>query len=289
MSRLALGSAQFGLPYGIANRSGQVSPDELARILARARVGGMDTLDTAIAYGESELRLGQAGVAEWKVVSKLPTLPVECGDVGRWVEDNVSASLQRLGIGSLYGLLLHRSANLVGPSGEELYSALQRLKSRGVVHKIGASVYDPEELDALAERCRLDLVQAPFNIVDRRLESSGWLQRLRVTGVELHTRSVFLQGLLLMSPEQRPAKFDRWAALWALWERWLGDEHLDAAQACLGFVLRHPQIDRVVVGVDSVAQLSGLLERSVPASVAAPAAMSSRDPDLINPSQWRLY
>jgi aryl-alcohol dehydrogenase-like predicted oxidoreductase len=288
MSRLALGTAQFGLVYGIANNSGQVSPLEAAKIVEQAPERGLDTLDTAIAYGESERRLGQIGVASWRVVSKLPVLPENCRDIRAWVDGCASGSLQRLKIPSLYGLLLHRCDDFVTPQGDELYSAMQDLRARGLVRKIGVSISAPEELDGVENRFRLDLVQAPFNIVDRRLETSGWLKRLKNQGIEVHTRSTFLQGILLLTPDRRPPQFARWQSLWAAWDRWLAETTQSRTEACLGFLLRHAEIDRVVVGVDSATQLSALLSAETPSHANAPTELSSGDLDLINPTRWSL-
>ena len=130
-TRLALGTAQFGLPYGIANQAGQVSRKEVSAMLQLAVSNGIDTLDTAIAYGESEVALGQAGTQGFNVVTKLPALPDDCLDVISWVMEQVDASFTRLGVSSVYALLLHRPEQLLGPLGKELYEALYALKERG--------------------------------------------------------------------------------------------------------------------------------------------------------------
>jgi aryl-alcohol dehydrogenase-like predicted oxidoreductase len=288
MSRLALGTVQFGVSYGIANRDGQVSPAEAARIVACGREHGLDTLDTAAAYGESERRLGEIGVSDWRVVSKLPPLPQDCHDVHAWVERSARASLERLRIPLLYGLLVHRSADLASARGSELFSALQGLKKSGLVHRVGASIYAPAELETLMQRFALDLVQAPFSIVDRRLATSGWLGRLKADGTEVHTRSVFLQGLLLLSADARPAQFMRWQQLWSSWDRWLADTGCAPAHACLGFALRYPEIDRVVIGVESTAQLVAAVGAELPLRLDPPAEISCSDPELVEPSRWRI-
>jgi aryl-alcohol dehydrogenase-like predicted oxidoreductase len=199
-----------------------VSGEETAAILKHARAAGLDTLDTAIAYGEAEQRLGAIGVGQWQVISKLPPVPDGCADVAAWVRDCVRGSLQRLKVAALHGLLLHRSQDLLGSSGAALSVALAATKSAGLVAKLGVSIYAPEELDDLASRMQLDVVQAPLSIVDRRLASSGWLARLHAAGTEVHVRSVFLQGLLLMDPGLRPARFARWQQLWDQWARRAG-------------------------------------------------------------------
>ena len=285
-TRLALGGAQFGLDYGIANRTGRPSADETRQILDLARSRGMRLIDTAAVYGDSERRLGEKGLQGWQVVTKIPAVPGSVSDVGQWVNDSVETSLARLGIPSLYGLLLHRPQQLMGPMGASLYAALVRLKERRLATKIGVSIYDPSELDQLMPRFAFDMVQAPFNVLDRRLLDSSWLHRLPDRGVELHVRSVFLQGLLLMSPESRPPQFSSWDGLWRAWERWLQESGATALQACLNHVLSFGEIAAVVLGVESAVQLQGILsaiERDLP---RVPQELQCADPRLIDPSRW---
>jgi aryl-alcohol dehydrogenase-like predicted oxidoreductase len=285
-NRLALGTVQFGLPYGVANQDGQVSPQEAEKILNCGFAAGLDTLDTAIAYGNSEQRLGEIGVARWRIVSKLPPIPDRCADVLSWARESVSDSLSRLGVDRLYGLLLHSPRQLLDVQGPTLYAALQHLKMDGVVEKIGISIYAPQELDELLHRYRIDLVQAPFNVLDRRLIVTGWLDMLRQANIEVHARSVFLQGLLLMDRNNRPLQFDRWAALWAKWDEWLVQTRLTPLQACLRFALSFPQISKVIVGVESLHQLEEILSASVGPPPEIPDGLSCSDNDLVNPARW---
>ena len=284
--KLALGTVQFGLPYGIANQAGQVSRSEAKTMLQLALANGMDTLDTAIAYGDSEKCLGELGTQGFKVVTKLPALPDSCMNVSGWVEQQVNASLLRLGVSEVYGLLLHRSEQLIGSNGVALYKALQTLKDNGQVKKVGVSIYSPSELAVLMPRYRFDLVQAPFNLVDQRLYSSGWMQRLKDDNVEIHTRSAFLQGLLLMNQADIPSKFLKWDSLWRTWHKWLADSHISAVQACLAFPLSFSEIDRVIVGADSVSQLSQIISATKrPTNLNLPN-MQCDDEDLISPARW---
>lgn len=286
--KIAIGTVQFGLNYGVANRHGQVSHEEAKAILDYASKNGIDTLDTAISYGESEKRLGEIGVNNWRVISKLAPVPENVTDIAGWVRDSLNDSLERLKRSNLDGLLLHRSQDLQCSFGEELYLALVALKEQGKVDKIGVSIYNPEELDAIWPRYKFDLVQAPVNIIDRRLVSSGWLTRLNNSGVEVHARSIFLQGLLLMNPAERPAAFNRWQPIWEKWHDWTTDNGLTPLQACLGFAISRPEISRVVVGVDSLNQLEEILSSTLTAKITPPATLASNDEDLINPSRWKM-
>lgn len=288
MNRLALGTVQFGLPYGIANQTGQVSRLEASAMLQLALASSIDTLDTAIAYGDSETCLGEVGTQGFKVVTKLPAVPDSCENVSNWVQQQLSMSLSRLGVNKVYGLLLHRSEQLLGSNGLEFYQALQALKDNGQVQKIGISIYSPTELDALIPRYQFDLVQAPFNLVDQRLCRTGWMQRLKDDDVEIHTRSAFLQGLLLMAEADIPEKFLPWSGLWHTWHQWLLEKEVSAVQACLALPLSFPEIDRVVVGVDSVSQLAQIVSATNKLLQADLPDLQCDDENLINPANWNL-
>lgn len=287
MSKVALGTVQFGLDYGIANEAGQVSLYEAQRVLSLAKGNGIDVLDTAIAYGTSEEVLGKVGVDGFRVVTKLPSLPEDPNNIAHWVTEQVRDSLARLGQKTLHGLLLHRTQDLLGLHGAHLINALADLKNDGVVQKIGVSIYSPDELEVVRNKIKIDLVQAPLNVVDRRLQSSGWLDRLKDDGVEVHTRSTFLQGLLLMERSKIPQKFRRWLNLWDLWHEKLKVLGTSPLVASLGYPLSLKQVDQVIVGVDSAAQLSEILQAAENAIKGPDTSfMTSADLDLINPSNW---
>jgi aryl-alcohol dehydrogenase-like predicted oxidoreductase len=284
--KLALGTVQFGLDYGVANIGGRVNKDEVRAILAAAAQNGINTLDTAIAYGDSESVLGSFGVGHWQVVTKLPSVPEGCGDVVSWMALEIQQSMARLNVSQLRGVLLHRPGQLLENKGQELYRALQSTKENGLVQKIGVSVYEPAELDQLFDRFELDLVQAPLNILDRRLVDSGWAKQLKNAGVELHTRSAFLQGLLLMPAGDRPRKFNQWSDIWSVWDKWLDKHSLSPLQACLHYLNGVLEVDRVVVGVDSVRQLNQIIGASGGVLADLPKWNSFQDLRVLNPSSW---
>jgi aryl-alcohol dehydrogenase-like predicted oxidoreductase len=284
--KLALGTAQFGLDYGVANTTGQIKAEAAAGILDRARSLGVAVLDTAIAYGDSEAVLGSLGTTGFYVVTKLPGHPEDEADLGAWVDTQIAQSIGRLGVDTLYGVLLHRPSQLLATRGDKLYDALLRLKADGRVSKIGVSIYDPEELDVLHGRFAFELVQAPLNIIDRRLLTSGWADRLKMDGVEIHARSAFLQGLLLMPKQRRPAKFAPWAAIWDEWERWLAASALTPTEACIRYIGSVAQVDRIVVGVDSVTQLDEIAGSLGAPFDDLPNFPHLLDQRLLNPALW---
>lgn len=284
--RLALGTVQFGVPYGVTNQFGKVSRDEVQSILNFSLINKIDTLDTAIAYGESEKCLGEVGVENFNLVTKLPEIPNNCLNINAWVFDQVEASLSRLRITKLYGLLLHQPYQLLDHFGSHLYQALQMLKEMGLVEKIGISVYSPDDLARIVPQFRFDLVQAPFNLIDQRLYKSGWMRRLKEDEIEIHSRSTFLQGLLLMQQKDMPSKFYRWNHLWQSWHQWLEENNLSALQACLDFSLSFSEVDKVIVGVDSQTQLIQILKSVENHSAVSFPNFASDDQQLINPVNW---
>jgi hypothetical protein len=283
--KLALGTAQFGLAYGIASPQPQISYAESKAIVDYAAGQGMNVLDTAMGYGESEARLGEIGVNGWKIISKLPEVPAG-ENATLWITNAVKTSLDKLKIDSLYGLLLHRPAQLLGDKGPEIHAALQILKAEGLVEKTGVSIYQPCELEGVFSIGDVDLVQSPLSILDRRLITSGWLDRLADLGVEVHARSVFLQGLLLMSADQRPKKFDRWSSLWGFYHEWIAVTGLSPLEACLAYVSAIPQIQRVVVGVNGLNHVKEILQAQMSYGPTWSPDLATDDEELLNPLSW---
>jgi len=284
--RLALGTVQFGLPYGVANQTGQVLRLEAKEMLELARNSGMKMLDTAKGYGDSEECLGELGSRGFDIVTKFPVTLDGCTDIGGLIQAEVEDSCARLKVGKIYGLLLHHSASLLGSNGKELVRALEDMKHKGLVEKVGISIYSPDELELVYQSFFPDIVQAPFNLIDRSLHTSGWMDRLKERGVEIHIRSVFLQGLLLMDREDIPSKFEPWQELWNTWHEWLKERDRSALQICLAFALHFPEIDRILVGADCSSQLQEIIDGAKAGYTGDFPEIESDDQSLINPSLW---
>src|SRR5690554_64135 len=285
--KIALGTVQFGLEYGVANTKGRVPEETAQDILGLARELGVDTLDTAAAYGTSEEVLGRTGVDAFKVISKVPPGTEHLEKPANWVKRCIDQSLSNLRCDSLYGLLLHRPLDLLQSNGRELYDALVDIKRQGLAEKIGISVYGPDDLEKLAA-FDFDLVQAPMNILDRRLKNSGWLEKLSKQGTEVHIRSAFLQGLLLMPAAQRPEYFKPWRSLFTEYDAWVAVQQLTPLQACLGYLNGHPEINKIVVGVDTPEQLREIVSAAKTPTPTVPDNIQTSDLNLINPGLWAL-
>lgn len=248
-SKLALGTAQFGLAYGINNVRGQVPSGEVAQILEVARAAGVGLLDSSSAYGTAEEVLGPLLARHpgaFDVVSKLARCPIDA------VDAQIERTFGQLGMRRLYGYLCHHFDFY--REHPEIGNTLRGLKEAGRVAKIGFSLYRPAELEELLEGgVAFDLVQVPFNALDRRFEPL--FSECAARGIEVHVRSVFLQGLLLRAPENLPAHFQPLRARIAAVREAAFAAAITPAQLLLAWVCNHPGISRVVIGVDSVAEL----------------------------------
>ena len=286
--KLALGTAQFGLAYGLANETGKVSSDTVQQLLKVASAFNITMLDTAIAYGDSEQVLGLHNLAKFEITSKLPAVPSNCLNVEEWIVEQTVSSLKRLSTDKLNGLLLHRPDQLLESNGEKIYKSMLRLKEQGTVDKIGVSIYGPDELSELIKRFDFDVIQAPMNILDRRMENTGMLKQLKKTGVAIHIRSAFLQGLLLMPSEKIPVYFTPWASLIKHYHHWLNQQGISPLQACLSYLNQYSDIDKIIVGVDSIWQLQQIAAAIDTPITDIPDCLQSVDEGLINPSRWQL-
>ena len=286
--RISLGTVQFGLSYGVANQIGQVTFREAKSIIEYVKFSGVSDIDTAISYGESESNLGEIGVEEFNVTTKLPLVPENISeyDVKNWVVDQVDRSLSRLNLKKLYALLIHNPSQLHGKIGTIIFDALSDLKNQGKIKKLGVSIYSPNELEALDKDFKIEIVQAPFNLLDTRLKTSGWLERLKSQNVEIHTRSCFLQGLLLLPPNKVPTKFKKWSNIIYEYHTWLSKERITPAHACLAFVLSNLSIDKVVVGVDSLVHIKEIISIAKYRENLVIPDFSCSDLDLIEPVRW---
>jgi aryl-alcohol dehydrogenase-like predicted oxidoreductase len=255
--QLCLGTVQFGLPYGITNQYGQVPEVEVRRILDLAAASGIRMLDTAQSYGSSETVLGHCWPtdAPRRLISKLPA-----GAPRQSWEECLVTSLQRLQAPKLDGFLLHRASDLLAPDGEALLDWLEGMRDRGLVERIGVSIYDASELEGLPLD-RLQLVQLPLSVYDQRLMRNSTVSRLQDMGIALHVRSVLLQGLLLQSPHYWPDHLSpAFRVHHARWLEHLHQEGLSPLAGALGFVRACEGVEAVLVGVVAAQELVQVLQ-----------------------------
>jgi aryl-alcohol dehydrogenase-like predicted oxidoreductase len=281
-SKLSLGTVQFGLDYGVTNQNGQVTIDTARNILNIAKQNNIRTLDTASLYGNSEQVLGEIGINDCRVITKTTFLKNDINEV----IDNFYKSLEKLNRDKVEGLLIHNIGDIENHQFDTLFSKLSELKKEGLVEKIGFSTYTPEQIDFLLNAFDFDLIQVPFNVFDNRLIIGGQLKKLKSKDIEVHARSVFLQGLLL-DFDSLGGYFSNWEKKFDDYQKMVKDSGLSLLEYALNFSLNVEEIDKVLVGVNNKKQLIEIVEASHKKinNVLLPFAIN--DLNLINPSLWK--
>jgi len=281
MNKLALGTVQFGLNYGVTNNSGQVKIEEVGSILEFAKNNDINVLDTAASYGSSEEVLGSAGVGDFQVITKTTPLKSDANEV----IDNFHKSLKNLDRAQVDGLLVHDVSDIGNEQFDVLYRKIIELKQQGLVNKIGFSTYTPEQVDFLMNNFDFDLIQVPFNVFDNRLIQGGQLQALNNKGIEIHARSVFLQGILL-DFTNLSYYFSTWKKEFNEYQEVVKGRGSSLIEYSLNYALNVEEIDKVLVGVNSKEQLIDIVNA---AQKKAPTnAFTIEDLNLLNPSRWKV-
>lgn len=279
---LGLGTVQFGLAYGVAGRSSPVPEREVRDILACAAERGVRLLDTAPAYGDVEARLSALmRPGTFQVVSKIQPMPpgLTPSALQAWAREEVARSLQRIGPAAVRALLFHRSDDLLAPQGEALWEACARAAgAHGIA--LGVSCYAPESLTLLQARFPIGIAQLPGNALDQRLAQRP------PPAAEVHLRSVFLQGLLLMDEDRARARLPAAANALRRWHAWCEVQGLAPLEAALGCVKANGAASVCLVGADSLRQFQATADAWDRATPRCEAALQETDPLIIDPRTW---
>lgn len=281
--KITLGTVQFGIQYGISNTHGVPSDSELESIFSVASELGIQQLDTAKAYGNAEERIGQLSNSKFDIITKFPNLDSE-----KDLELALSESLQKLNVSFIYGYLVHNADVLIqNPS---LWEVLLEAKKEGKIKKIGYSLYTTEQLERLLDlNCIPDLVQLPYSILDRKFEKQ--LSILKQLGTEVHVRSVFLQGLYFMNPNELPEKLQPLQDSLLELKNLCIENNVSVGEVALNYVISNPNIDKLVIGIETAEQLRENINlvtnwKSNNVLFSKIEAIEIKDKSLLNPVNW---
>lgn len=284
--KIILGTAQFGLDYGVNNAAGQPGEETVFDILNEAHRGGVRLLDTAEAYGNAHERIGryhaQYPDRTFRVITKLPH------EVDGQIGHRVNTYLQQLQVQNLEALMFH-SFHAYQTHAHDL-TALEDLKQKGKIRQVGVSVYTNAEMETVLNDGRVDLIQLPFNLLDNTRQRGELLRKAKQNGKTVHVRSVFLQGLFFKQPDD-PHPVAQALKNELAHIRELARKHALSLQSlALNYALSQSGVDHVLIGVDSKEQLLANLaiahEQPDPEIIREIDAIQIADTDLLNPSLW---
>lgn len=296
-NKLVLGTAQLGLNYGIANKTGKPVESEALEIMKYAVENGISYFDTAYSYGNSEIIIGKFldlhknYKNRINIITKMPSLKKE-----KLNEKNINnrffESLNRLGQKSIYCYMVH-DFNDIRNNCDEIGKVFLKFKENNYIKKIGVSIYDKSQIKFLLKNFDFDLIQIPINIFDQRLLMDDILVDLKKRGIEIYTRSVFLQGLIFLDKNNLPLKFK---SIKKQLEK-LNDIslkfNLSKEEIALIFVSTINEIDKIVIGIEKIEQLkrnikiaNNFKNFNKIKSIINFKYFAIEDEDMIDPRKW---
>jgi aryl-alcohol dehydrogenase-like predicted oxidoreductase len=284
VSKLGLGAAQFRFEGAVGAR-GRTPRETTAEILGVAQRAGVSLIDAAVPYPSAEAVIGEAMPRPHDFRLMIKT--ARCDRGPEFVEAEARASLKRLGVDKAHAVIVQSAGDLFGPHGPALWDKLQDLKEQGLIEKVGVATLASDDPVGVARRFKPDLIQAPVSLLDQRLIATGALAAVRDLGVEVHLRSIFMQGVLFLPLDRMPAPMKGAAAGISRVRRMIAEGRSDPLQAALAFALSREEASSVVVGVTTAAELQAVI-----AAAASPPpdldwdGMAIDDPRALDGERW---
>jgi len=287
MNKLILGTVQMGLDYGINNSSGKISLENSCTILSKAFELGIDTLDTAEAYGNAHQIIGNFHLfnpeIKFKVITKVPH-----DVVALEIEQKIKTYIKDLNVDYLEVLMFHSFDSY--EKNRSIIAVLKNLKNHGIINHIGVSVYTNNQIEALLSDDNVTVVQMPFNMLDNESIRGDLMHKMKAKGKVIHTRSAFLQGLFFKEQFENNSITQKLSNELIAIKNISKEENTSISNLALCYCLNQKNIDQVLIGVDSVDQLVANLKavdyKMNHETLIKINALKVDNTDLLNPSLW---
>lgn len=291
VTKVILGTVQFGTRYGINNQGGQPSTSRVFEIFDFARKVGIACLDTAEDYGTAQQVIGEYHLTHihhkqrsFDIISKLSH-----NFNGISIEKHLRSSLEILKIPNLEGYLFH--SYFMFKDSPELLEELLELREHGLIKKIGVSIYTNEQLSDLIQNESCDIIQIPLNLLDNLTQKGDLLEKAKTAGKEIHVRSVYLQGLFFMDASLIPGRLHPLVPYLNQIKCLAEEASISLSSLALQYIVNNPNVDKMLIGVDSVEQLIENVEAlSTPLDKAIFKEIDKiqvKETLLLNPVNWK--
>jgi aryl-alcohol dehydrogenase-like predicted oxidoreductase len=287
LKKFVIGTAQFGSKYGISNTSGKTKTNEVKKILSLLDKK-IYYIDTSTNYGKAEKILGSKRKKKTKIITKISAKKLclnKTENIKEKIFKQLNQSKKNLKNKSIYAVLINNVDLMLSKKGLKIFESLKEAKKKGLIKKYGYSIYSFSNLKKICNKVKPDIIQCPYNILDRRLIEKNNLNFLKKNTIEVHVRSVFLQGLLLMSKKDMPMYFKKWNNIFNNWEKWVYKSKFSKLSACLNYIYNTKGIDKIVIGVNNTEQLEEIFNLKMQ-KISIPKHISSKNEKLINPNLW---
>ncbi|MAL65537.1 MAG: hypothetical protein CMF94_05485 [Candidatus Marinimicrobia bacterium] len=287
--KICIGSANFGFNYGY--KGSLIKKNDLKKIISKAKRDKIYFIDTAFSYKNSEKRIGELTNENFKIITKIPRIPENVVNLKKWLINKTNNSLFKLKRKKIYAILIHNSKDLDDKKKSKIIlEHLESLKKKNIVKKIGVSVYNIKELKKSFNVYKFDIVQFPFNIFDNRIENSKYILKLKDQKVELHARSIFLQGLLLEDSSRIKKEFYKYKKFILKFEKWIKKKNISKIEACINHVFSSKIIDKIIVGLTTYSQFEELTKilNNKKNNAAKIPKFKNINSGLLDPRTWKV-
>lgn len=250
-NKIVIGSANLNTKYGL--KKNKINVNEFKRLINFAKLKGINLIDTSPNYSNSEKIIGALN-KKLKIITKIPKIPVHLKNnkIKIWIRQQIKNSLNNLRTTNLHGILVQNAEVLISKNSELIFETLEDLKKEKRINKIGVSIYNFTTLKKIMNKYKVDFIQVPFNIFDQRLVEKNLINKIKKHGIELHVRSIFLQGLLTDGKTKLPHKMFKLEKNLNIWKNWTIKNNISPVNACLDFVSSFKSIDKFVIGFNGI-------------------------------------
>jgi len=286
LSKIVIGTAQFGTNYGVSSKS-IVNKKNVIEIINVAKKNKINFIETSVNYHGALKIFKKISFTNFRIINKFPKINSK-NNIYEQYKNHTISTLKIFNIKKIDHVLLHNPNELLSKNGENIYKVLLDFKKKKLINKIGVSVYFLKQINLLEKYYDLDVIQFPVNVFDQEIINSNILYDLKKRGVELHARSIFLQGLLLFKDSSYPKYFNKWKFIFAKWHSFLNKNKISPLEGCITFIKNQKLIDKIIIGVESAEQLMEIIELfKKTIKVSNFDLISANDKKLTKPIFWK--
>lgn len=286
-NKLCFGTANFVKNYGI-NKSEGYNQKKVKIILNLLKQNKIKYIDTAINYKNVERKIGKFNLNFFEIYTKIPEIPKKIKNIDLWIHNQITLSLKKTNKFFFEGVFLHNPEDLLKNKNKQIFNTLETLKKQKKIKKIGVSVYDLKTLKRIIKEFKIDIIQIPYNLFDRGQKKKELLNILKKNKIEIHARSIFLQGVLLMDSNKLPQRLKKWKNKFIQLENWCMKNKVSKIQACLNAVLENKIFNKVLISVENEKQLFQLLNAINKRNKKNyPKNLQTNEKKLIDPRLWK--
>lgn len=280
--KIVIGTANFGMKYGLGYKN--LNPKEIKKILSFSKKNGIRTLDTAPSYKNAFKNLRNNKIENWNIISKIPSIPKNTDNISHYVQKILFSNLKKINLSKIHTILIHDEKDILNVTkGKKILEILNHFKKEKIVKRVGCSIYDSYKVKRVIKNYDFDVIQCPYNIFDKRLVDSGLFRLLKKREINIHLRSIFLQGLLLKDKKDIPVQFKNNKKI-NKYYKFLEKYNLSNIEICLS-ELDKIEYEKVIIGVGHLNQLKDIINFNKHLNKST-NILKTKNLKLIDPRKW---